>query len=124
MSGLVCISCFIYSTSIAQGRGPVFISKNNTWRQVRPERLVHLAHITSIANQDATPNSSYHLTHLTQHHIFRASPGATPNRQGLIWRTTIAPEPHLAHRYIFRAKRSSVSPLAASQADLGHNLNN
>ena len=31
-----------------------FISKNNTLRQGRPMRLAHLAHITSIANQDAT----------------------------------------------------------------------
>ena len=30
------------------------ISKNNTWRQVRPERLAHLGHPTSIANQDTT----------------------------------------------------------------------
>ena len=30
------------------------ISKNNTLRQGRPMRLAHLAHITSIANQDAT----------------------------------------------------------------------
>ena len=32
----------------------IYISKNNTWRQVHPERLAHLAHRTSIANQDAT----------------------------------------------------------------------
>ena len=31
-----------------------YISKNNTWGQVHPERLAHLAHQTSIANQDAT----------------------------------------------------------------------
>ena len=30
------------------------ISKNNTLRHGRPVRLAHLAHITSIANQDAT----------------------------------------------------------------------
>ena len=29
------------------------ISKNNTWRQVRPEGLAPLAHQTSIVNQDA-----------------------------------------------------------------------
>ena len=30
------------------------ISENNTLRQGRPMRVAHLAHITSIANQDAT----------------------------------------------------------------------
>ena len=35
------------------------ISKNNTRRLVRPVRLAHLAHITSIKNQDATTSSAH-----------------------------------------------------------------
>jgi len=35
------------------------ISKNNTRRLVRPVRLAHLAHITSIENQDATTSSAH-----------------------------------------------------------------
>ena len=83
--------------------GDSHISKNNTWRQVRPERLAHVVHIPSIANQDATTKSSSHLAHIAQHHIIRASPGATPDRQGFTWRNTKSSGPHLAYHHITRA---------------------
>ena len=70
---------------------------------MRPERLAHLAHITSIANQDATNNSSSDLAHLAKHQIIRASPGTTPNCQGFTWRNTKLSGPHLAHHHITRA---------------------
>jgi len=59
------------------------ISKNNPWRQVRPLRLAHIVHITSTANHDATTYTNYHWAQLAQHHIFRASPGATLYLQGV-----------------------------------------
>ena len=42
------------SDSVKLGHDGHYISKKNTLRQGRPMRLAHLAHITSIANQDAT----------------------------------------------------------------------
>ena len=45
------------TVALSSTEAEYIISENNTWRQVRPERLAHLAHKTSIANQDATTNS-------------------------------------------------------------------
>jgi len=51
--------------------------KNNSGGLVRLLRLTHRAHITPIGNQDATIYTKYPWAQLAQHHIFRASAGAT-----------------------------------------------
>jgi len=74
------------------------ISKNDTWRLVRPVRLAHLAHITSSENQDATTGSGHSgrtggnnlspWMHLAQYLIFLNAPGATRNLSERTWRNT------------------------------------
>ena len=84
----------------------VHISKNNTWCQVRPERLAHLAYQTSIANQDT--KSIWHcvliLPHLTSCALVQSwHRPLRPLRPDGAWCSALAPWIYLILGCCFRA---------------------
>ena len=127
-------------------RSGLNISKNNTWHQVHSERLAHLTHQTSIANQDAT--SIWRCVLILRHLTSRARAQSwyrplCPLRPDGAWCTALASWIPLIlgcsirvspgttpYRQgpVWRTTISSgriwsrVPPLASSMADLGHNI--